>query len=335
MTRRQCLYASACIACTAAVVTLDCGTLHAQAVPVSAGAVPQPAKPAQNASAQNRAGAIEEVVVTAQHRSERLQNVPISINAFTRKDIQQLGLTTTSDLSAVTPNLTIALSQGQGNQPLIAIRGIGINDENTNNAGPVAVYMDDVYLSSPSSQTFGLFDLDRIEILKGPQGTIYGRNSSGGAIDYVSAKPTDTLSEHFRVDYSSYNTVHTEAALGGPITSNLDGRIAVMDDYSDGYVHNTLDGRTENGENDYAARGQLLYTVNEDLKFLLNVHAGQLDVTPNDYAHFGDLEPGTEFTANPVVCSNGQVRADRCVDIFGYTQRGNILAAPFPKKRTS
>ncbi len=331
MNTKQCLHASASIACMAAALTLDCSTLHAQAVPLSAGVTP-PSAPQSAKSAPNKSGAIEEVVVTAQHRSERLQNVPISINAFTRRDIQQLGLTTTSDLSAVTPNLTIALSQGQGNQPLIAIRGIGINDENTNNAGPVAVYMDDVYLSSPSSQTFGLFDLDRIEVLKGPQGTIYGRNSSGGAIDYVSAKPTDTLSEHFRVDYSSYNTVHTEAALGGAITSNLDGRIAVMDDYSDGYVRNILDGKTENGENDYAARGQLLYKVNDDLKFLLNVHAGQLDVTPNDYGHFGDLEPGTEFTGNPVVCSNGQVRADQCVDIFGYTQPKKYFSGAFSEE---
>jgi iron complex outermembrane receptor protein len=112
---------------------------------------------------------ISEIVVTAQRKTENIQDVPIAIAAFSTADIQRLGLETTTDLGFVTPNMNIALSQGAGNQPIITIRGIGLNDENSNNAGPIAVYVDDVYQSSTGSQTFSLFDLERIEVLKGPQ----------------------------------------------------------------------------------------------------------------------------------------------------------------------
>ena len=146
------------------------------------------------AQAQSGAKPVEsigEIVVTAQKRSEDIQKVPISIQAFSAKQIQALGVKSSSDLGQITPNVDIALPAGAGNQPIIAIRGIGLNDYDTNNAGPNGVYVDEVYLSSPASQTFQTFDLQRVEVLKGPQGTLYGRNSSGGAINFIvkSSKP--------------------------------------------------------------------------------------------------------------------------------------------------
>lgn len=279
---------------------------------------------AQNAAAagvQGGVGAVQEITVTAQHRSENVQSVPISINAFTGKDLDKLGVQSSTDLGLVTPNVNIALSQGAGNQPIITIRGIGINDENTNNAGPVAVYVDDVYLSSPAAQTFATFDLQRVEVLKGPQGTLYGRNTSGGAINFVSAKPTDYLTGYAHLEVSSYDTFREEGAVGGPITSNLDGRISFVKDNSAGYVHNDFNGNTENGANDFAVRGQLLYKPTDDLKILLNVNGGRIDTRPNEYGHLGDFVPGTQNTASPVVCSVAATRANQCVDIFGFTQK--------------
>jgi len=107
-------------------------------------------------------GAIETVVVTAEKRSEDIQAVPISIQAFTAKQITDLGIKSSIDISQFTPNVDIALVAGNGNQPIITIRGVGLNDYDTNNAGPNGVYVDEVYLSSPASQTFQTFDLDRI-----------------------------------------------------------------------------------------------------------------------------------------------------------------------------
>ena len=104
---------------------------------------------------------LEEVIVTAQKRSENIQDVPIAIQAFTSKAIADLGIKASTDLSQFAPNVDIALPAGAGNQPIITIRGVGLNDYDTNNAGPNGVYADEVYLSSPASQTFQAFDLDR------------------------------------------------------------------------------------------------------------------------------------------------------------------------------
>src|SRR5512140_3548604 len=185
-------------------------------------------------------GRIETVVVTAEKRSEDIQAVPISIQAFTAKQINDLGIKASTDLSQFTPNLDIALPAGNGNQPIITIRGVGLNDYDTNNAGPNGIYLDEVYLSSPASQTFQAFDLERIEVLKGSQGTLHGRNTSGRAINFISATPTDEFTGNFHGEYGAYGTYQLEGALGGQITDGLDGRIAVVHNGSGGYTLNAL-----------------------------------------------------------------------------------------------
>ena len=257
-------------------------------------------------------GQVQEVVVTAQHRSENVQTVPITIQAFSADTLRDLGVKTTSDLSQFTPNVSIALPAGAGNQPIITIRGIGLNDYNTNNAGPNGVYLDEVYLSSPSSQTFQTFDLERVEVLKGPQGTLYGRNTSGGAINLVSAKPGDSFSARAHAEYSSFNTFNFEGAVGGPITSTLDGRIAAVWTKSDGWAHNLLTGADENGANAVAMRAQLLWKPTDDLKVLFGVNGGYVDNRPTEYRHLGALD------ANGALCSVAATNAGRCVDLFGF-----------------
>jgi iron complex outermembrane receptor protein len=255
---------------------------------------------------------IEEVVVTAQHRSENLQDVPITIQAFTGEAMQDLGVKSTADLGQFTPNVSIITPSGAGNQPVITIRGVGLNDYNTNNAGPNGVYIDEFYISAPTAQSFNIFDLERVEVLKGPQGTLYGRNTSGGAINLVTAKPTNHLVADAHVEYSSWNTFNIEAAVGGPISETLSGRFAAVVNESDGYFHNTLTGTRENGANNFAARGQLQWKPSDDLKVLLSVRGGYLDNRPNQYRHFGTLDPATGE-----ICSVQQVYAGACVDLFG------------------
>src|ERR1700760_4967859 len=150
------------------------------------------------------AAEVDTVIVTAQRRNEDVQNVPLSVQAFTATTIEDLGMRSSEDIAQYTPNVVIALPSGAGNQPIIAIRGIGLNDYDTNNAGPNGVYLDEVYLSAPASQSFATFDLSGIEVLKGPQGTLYGRNTSGGAINFVSNKPTDDLVANLHADYGSF-----------------------------------------------------------------------------------------------------------------------------------
>src|SRR5258708_5206916 len=261
---------------------------------------------------------VETLVVTAQRRSENIQDVPISIQAFDAKDIQALGIKSAVGRGGGTPNVDIGLVAGPGNQPIITIRGIGLNDYDTNNAGPNGIYVDDVYLSSPASQSFATFDLDRIEVLKGPQGTLYGRNTSGGAINFVTAKPPDTHTANPHAEYSSFDTFNIEGAVGGPIAPTLDGRIAFTENHSRGFFHNDLTGGPENGTQNYAVRAMLLWKPTDDLKVLLNVHGGQVNNRVTEYRHIGDLLPGTQGSPSPTVCSVSAAYAGGCVDMFGY-----------------
>ncbi|HEV7157102.1 MAG TPA: TonB-dependent receptor [Caulobacteraceae bacterium] len=267
---------------------------------------------------------VETLVVTAERRSENIQAVPISIQAFTAKDIEALGIKSSIDIGAVTPNVDIALVAGPGNQPIITIRGIGLNDYDTNNAGPNGVYVDEVYLSSPASQSFQTFDLDRIEVLKGPQGTLYGRNTSGGAINFITAKPTDTLAGHLHVEYSSFNTVNIEGALSGPLAPGWDARIAFVKNNSEGYVHNLLNGAHENGTDNYGVRLMLQYHPNSNFKALFNIHGGQVDNHVTEYRHIGDLDPNTGAQ-----CSVAQTYAGGCVDLFGYGTPKDFYSGSF------
>jgi iron complex outermembrane receptor protein len=264
------------------------------------------------------ANAVEEVVVTAQKRTEDIQKVPISIQTFTAEAITDLGLKNSSDIGQFTPNVDIALPGGAGSEPILSIRGIALNDYDTNNAGPNGVYIDEVYISAPGSQNFQIYDLDRIEVLKGPQGTLYGRNTSGGAINYITNKPTDQFGGNLHVEYSSYNTEQVEGAINGPISSNLDARLAFVQNYSQGYFHNDLTGGPENGANDWAARGQLLWKPTSDLKFLFNIHGGQVNNRVQEYRHIGDFAPGTQGSASPTQCSVQATNAGQCVDLYGY-----------------
>jgi iron complex outermembrane receptor protein len=256
---------------------------------------------------------LETLTVTARRIAEKAQDIPMSIQALTAKEITELGVKTTSDLSQVIANVDIALPAGQGGQPIVTIRGIGLNDYDSNNAGPNGIYLDEVYLSSPASQSFQTFDLDRIEVLKGPQGTLYGRNTSGGAINLITRQPTDDFNANVHAECGSFATCQLEGGIGGQLMPGLDGRFASVVNYSDGYVRNDLTGTTANGANNFAARGQLKYSTATDLTLLLNVHGARVDNRPNEYYHIGTFDPATG-----AVCSVADAYAGKCADAFGY-----------------
>jgi iron complex outermembrane receptor protein len=278
---------------------------------------------AQAQSAQASAASsdtVETVIVTAEKRSEDIQTVPITIQAFTAKTLNDLGIKSSTDLGQITPNLDIALPSGAGSQPIVTIRGIGLNDYDSNNAGPNGVYIDEVYLSAPASQDFQVFDLKDVEVLKGPQGTLYGRNTSGGAIVFTSQKPTDDFAADFHADYGNYNTFNFQGGVGGPLAPGLDGRIAMVVNEGGDYMKNELTGKDTNGTNNFAGRAMLQWQPTGELTVLLNVHGGYLDNLPTEYRHVGTLVPGSQypnpFAATP--CTVSQTLAGKCVDMFGY-----------------
>ena len=279
---------------------------------------------AQGAHAEAASGVsqVGEVVVTAQRRSQNIQDVPVSVQAVSAKELLAAGIKNTQDLGQITPNVTIISPIGAGNQPLITIRGIGLNDYSTNNAGPNGVYVDDVYISAPSAQNMALFDISQVQVLKGPQGTLYGRNTVGGALVFNSNRPTDDFSGSAHVEYGSYNTFQLEAAVGGPITPNLDGRISAVYNHSDGYYKNELTGSNIDNVNNEAARLQLLYKPNDKLKIYFASTIGYVKNHPQPYGHIGTYVAGTQnnpdLSQPPQMCTPAQAYAGGCVDLFGY-----------------
>ena len=263
-------------------------------------------------------GGVTEVVVTAQRRSQNLQDVPISVQAISAQQLTAAGIKSTQDLGQITPNVTIISPIGAGNQPLITIRGIGLNDFDTNNAGPNGVYVDDVYLSAPGVQNFSMFDVSQVQVLKGPQGTLYGRNTSGGALLFTSNRPTDYFTADLHAEYGSFNTLQLMGAVGGPLAPGLDGRIATVFNHSDGYVQNSLGGGPYDDVNNAAVRVQLQYEPDSKLKLYFNTSIGYLRNHPEPYGHIGVFVPGTQNTANPVMCTPAQAFAGECVDLYGY-----------------
>jgi iron complex outermembrane receptor protein len=217
---------------------------------------------------------IGDIVVTAQRREQRGNDVGIAMNVVTGAELASAGVKQVNDLTALTTNVNIKNTLGNS-VPNISIRGIGLNDYASNNNPAAGVYVDNVYLVSPAMLSFGLFDVERVEILKGPQGDLYGRNTTAGAINIISRRPSATPSADFEVGYGSYQSWHVNGAVGGALTSTLNGRFAFVTDQQDsGWVTNYVTGKRIGKIDRTAARLQLEWTPSAAFKARLSAHAG-------------------------------------------------------------
>ncbi len=227
-------------------------------------------------------GGLEEIVVTAQKREQSIQDVGISITAFGGEQLKEMGFQDSFDVARMTPGVHISGNNG-GQKTLFTIRGVTQNDFNDQTEAPVAVYVDEGYVGFGQGQVFGMLDLERVEVLKGPQGTLFGRNATGGLVHFVSNRPTRETEGYLDVTYGSYNQARVESALGGPLTDTLSGRVSVMYNRFDEILDNdypnratTLDGNplTYGGEDTFnddtlALRGQALFEPTDNLDVLI------------------------------------------------------------------
>ncbi|MEM9751341.1 MAG: TonB-dependent receptor plug domain-containing protein, partial [Pseudomonadota bacterium] len=186
----------------------------------------------------------DEIVVTAQKREQNVQDVGISISVFSGAELEALGVEQSFDIAAFTPGVHISGNlAGQNTQ--FTIRGVTQNDFNDIIEAPNAVYLDDAYIAVAQGQTFGAFDVERVEILKGPQGTLFGRNATGGLVHYVSVKPDfDELSGFVDATYGRFdspadaNQARIEAAINVPLTDKIAARASILYNYQDPYLQN-------------------------------------------------------------------------------------------------
>lgn len=218
---------------------------------------------------------IEEVIVTAQKREQASNDVPVAVTAFTGDNIRDQSLNVAAELEMQTPGLTTG--QGQtGGVPIFTLRGAGLDDYNFNNAGAVGVYVDQVYLASPAYLNSQMLDIAQIEVVKGPQGTLYGRNTTGGAITFVSNKPTEELEASISAKYGRFNRVEIEAFVSGPLTEELSGRLAISNIYhGEGWQKDVDTGEEYGKDKKTAFRAQLQFVPNDRLDILWDIHGSE------------------------------------------------------------
>lgn len=196
---------------------------------------------AQSAETAESAGLLEEIVVTAQRREERLQDVPISVSAITADIARARGIDDTEALQAIVPGLTFTRGAAYG---LPVIRGIGTNTVSQGNENSVAVYVDGVLQISPSSSLFGFNNIERVEVLKGPQGTLFGRNATGGVINVITRSPGMEPGFEVELGVANYDTFEGNVYATTGLGENLAADIAVQfRDQSDGWGRNLVDGK--------------------------------------------------------------------------------------------
>ena len=212
------------------------------------------------ARAQDNTATVEEIVVTAQKRSENLQDVPVALTAITGQALANQGVNNVVALNNLAPGLRVSSGDAAAN-PKIFIRGVGLSDFNPNSSSGVGVYVDGVYIGSPLAQMAGFFDLQQVEVLRGPQGTLYGRNTNGGAINVTTKRPTQTFTADVAAEYATYDAVNLTAAVGGPIVQDkLAFRVAGQYVADDGFTYNRVTGNDVNATDYWAGRAQLLFT---------------------------------------------------------------------------
>jgi len=211
------------------------------------------------------------VVVTAKKRVEKVQDVPLPIAVASGQQIIDQNITTANDVARITPNLSGQVTGSRSARPRWFLRGIGTNDPSVNLESPISVYVDEVLVGYPPLQSFPLFDLQRVEVLKGPQGTLWGKNTTGGAISFVSQKPTFDPSGYIEGGLGNYGYRSAQAAYGGGILGDrLAARASFFYDEQSGWATNIRDGSKGPQFNDFSSRLQLLGNVTDDLDILLS-----------------------------------------------------------------
>lgn len=270
-------------------LTLGCSAI---ALMIAAPAFAQDAAPAAE-----QAAAVGDIVVTAQKRSESINDVPLTVIAASGEELTSRGVTDVGDLGKVVPGFTY--QPAATGVPVYTLRGVGYFDESLAAAPAVSIYLDEAPLPFSIMSNGVMFDLQRVEVLKGPQGTLFGQNSTGGAINYIAAKPTDYNSAGGTISYSRFNTIDLQGFASGPLTDTLNARVAVRSVTSDGWQESYTREDTLGAQN--LVQGRLLFDwqPTDRLRGSLNIN-GWIDkgetqapqviaITPQNAANLPDV----------------------------------------------
>ena len=219
---------------------------------------------------------LNEVLVTAQRQSERTQDVPISLTAVTADELRDRNIRQAADITGLVPNMLLNLPWGPEAQPTFTLRGVTTQDYSQNQSSPIAMYVDEVYAAVGAVQALQVFDIDRVEILRGPQGTLYGKNATGGAVSFYSVNPSLTRTQGYvEVGYGNYNDRSVRAAIGMPVVNDtLAVRVALYYEARDGWTQSIVPGvEPLNGVDALAGRLTILAQPTDGLTVTLKLSA--------------------------------------------------------------
>lgn len=277
----------------------------------------------QAAEESTSGSTVEELIVTALKREARLQDVAATITAIGADTIRQSRVAQVLDLASYNSNVDIKETV-PGALPTVTIRGIGLDDFSTTSSASAGIYVDEVPLSSPALMSGNFLDLARIETLKGPQGTLYGRNSTAGAVNIISARPEKTFGGFAKLAYGNYQTLDAEAALNVPISDRAQLRLsarAIQQDkgfWTSSLLADGRPGKRDIGSRDiWLGRVQLALQPTENLDVNLKLEGLRSRSELGISQHNGAFAPGQPFvTCAPVLA--GRVDNSLCADGYGY-----------------
>ncbi|HEY0112181.1 MAG TPA: TonB-dependent receptor [Allosphingosinicella sp.] len=255
-----------------------------------------------------------EIVVTARRTEESLQRVPGSVSAFNERTLDRIQAQDTTGLQGAVPNLNIAQGRGSSNATNIYIRGIGQPDALQTFDPAVGVYVDDVYYSRIRGTQLDLLDIERIEVLRGPQGTLYGKNTIGGALKVVTRKPGQDFRANVSAAIGSYDQLDLKMSASGPISDTLAAGFAVMRAKRDGYVEDRVLDREYNNKDTIAARAAFAFTPSDRFRFDVTADYSRDDAALSVGAPVNELR----YLLAPTVVS---LPLERSLDDYNFTAR--------------
>lgn len=255
----------------------------------------QDAAPPESGSSAERADR-NIIIVSANKRDENMQEVPISITAFSQEDLDKRGVSGLAGIQESTPNLNFSVQSAGQNVARVTLRGIGT--ETLVGAGDpgVALHIDGVYVGRNSAAAADIFDVARVEVLRGPQGTLYGRNATGGSVNIITQKPTDVVEGYADVTYGNYNALRVRGVANVPLSDTVSSRVAIFSDSHDGYIENLYEfGRDAADKNSVGGRLQLLWEPSAGTEVLLRGY----------FQKNAGAGPGSRFLGTDITTANG------------------------------
>ena len=241
------------------------GVLAASIAALAAGA------PSVSNAQSGNSGSLEEVIVTAERRQASVQEVPIAVSAYGGEAIEKLQIDETLDLVNVVPNLFGGNNTGLGTANMYYLRGQGNDESIATFDPPVGTYVDDVYITRQNANNFSFFDVERIEVLRGPQGTLFGRNTTGGAINVILAKPAEEFGGYAEVGFGRFDEILVRGSVDLPFSDKFLTKFSAFTNEDDGWLTNTVDGNTYNGRENTGFRGAFRFLPTDDVTWDLSV----------------------------------------------------------------